>query len=129
MKNTRLFLIAAATTLSLMAGPTPVASAQGYHGPPRSTTEYVMQFDCSILHGALVGSATALPGTTRSELAQILNNTPDLGNISDQLRGISPFYSGLLADRALECGFVREDPRAPSPGGNLHVVLNSLLSS
>lgn len=129
MKKIRLFLIAAATTLTLVAGLTPVASARGFHDPPRSTTEHVRQFDCRILHGALVGSATALPETTRSELAQILNNTPDLGIISDQLQGISPFYSGLLADRALECRIVREDLQVPSPAENIHVYLTSLLSS
>ena len=103
MKKLRFATIAAAT-VALTASLTPSASAQDFN-------QIIDNFDCGILQTAIYTTGLAHENSTRSELAANLRNSAAVGQLDFPLNIAATGYSERIANRALACGIVKEDPQ------------------
>lgn len=119
-----------ALTLTLGATLTLTSTFTPATAYPEVPTSRVDNIHCSSLHGGLAENGLPRPNMTRSDLAEALNTTSNLGDISYLLEGISGHnYAGRLADRAVACGIVWKDPQEPLPAIKGFQLLSQLLSS
>ncbi|BAU95354.1 transcriptional regulator [Corynebacterium suranareeae] len=103
MKKLRLATIAAAT-VALTAGLTPSASAQDFN-------QIIDTFDCGLLGAAIYNTGLAHENSTRAELAANLRNSTAVSQLDFPLNVAAVSYSERIANRALTCGLVKEDPQ------------------
>ena len=103
MKKLRFATIAAAT-VALTASLTPSASAQDFN-------QIIDNFDCGILQTAIYTTGLANENSTRSELAANLRNSAAVGQLDFPLNIAATGYSERIANRALTCEIVKEDPQ------------------
>ncbi|MFP7366440.1 hypothetical protein SFC07_11825 [Corynebacterium callunae] len=106
MKKLRLATIAAAS-IALTAGLTPAASAQDFS----VINEAIDNFDCQILETAIYQSGLANAESTRSELASTLRTSAAVDQLPSPMNLVAAAYSERIANRALTCGIVQEDPQ------------------
>lgn len=109
MKLRNLLATAGATALAATAL-APVAGAQTNLGE-----EFIAGLDCNHLETALTTLDFVDEDTTRNELAAEISEFGDieidLGPLPSVV--VQAYYAGQIADRALECGIVEEDPESP----------------
>lgn len=103
MKKLRLVTIAAAT-VALTAGLTPSASAQDFGA-------IIDNFDCGVLRTTVYTTGLAHENSTRAELAANLRNSAAVSQLEIPLNLVATAYSERIANRALTCGIVKEDPQ------------------
>lgn len=106
MKKLRLATIAAAS-IALTAGLTPAASAQDHS----VINAAIDNFDCQILETAVYNSGLAHANTTRSEFAATLRTSGAVNQLPSPMNLVAAAYSERIANRALTCGIVKEDPK------------------
>ncbi|ALC05395.1 hypothetical protein CDES_04760 [Corynebacterium deserti GIMN1.010] len=104
MKKRRLATIAAAT-VALTAGLTP-AAAQA-----QDLNAIIDNFDCGALRVAVYNSGLAHANSTRSELATNLRTSGAVSELPAPMNLVAAAYSERIANRALTCGIVKEDPK------------------
>lgn len=103
MKKLRFATIAAAT-VALTASLTPSASAQGVN-------EMIDNFDCGLLQTTIYTTGLAHENSTRSELAATLRDSAAVSQLPTPMNIVGVAYSERIANRALTCGIVKEDPQ------------------
>lgn len=103
MKKLRFATIAAAT-VALTASLTPSASAQDFN-------QMIDTFDCGLLQTTIYTTGLAHENTTRSELAATLRDSAAVSQLPTPMNIVGVAYSERIANRALTCGIVKEDPQ------------------
>ncbi|AGF71975.1 hypothetical protein [Corynebacterium halotolerans] len=108
MKLRNLLATAGATVIAATAL-APAASAQNLG------EEFIADLNCDHLETALTTLDFVDEDTTRNELAAEIREFGDieidLGPLPSVV--VQAYYAGQIADRALECGIVDEDPASP----------------
>lgn len=108
-----------------VVGLAPAASAQFIPG----ANDFIANADCGLVEQSLKGLGLVDEDTTRNQLAAKVR--AETGKIIDHplINITASNYAGQIADRALECGIVKEDPQNPFSGSAEFLDIFSGLSS
>lgn len=108
-----------------VVGLAPAASAQIVPG----IGNIIKQLPCNELEQGLKAANLIDEDTTRNQLASKLRT--ETGKVIDNplFNVAASAYAGQLADRALECEIVKEDPKSPIAGSTQFLEMFESLSS